>query len=738
MIKKSVLTIIASLVLCFAMVKTEIPALDVFFLDWKQLLLSGTPHQDFIQILDVTQMKVDGKSEDDGDIPAKNILELLEKIRAQEPRAIFLTLAESEIDTGISRQELYSKLSEIPCLHVLDRFLLFPDEAFSNRNKFAKNPKFIPTMLTRDASLDQISRRMITFYDLVGKSENGDLKNIKSILGVGFPVEHFNYDFEYAGTKQVHMKHWPFYSFNRVNVKSVGDLANKKDFKDKLVIVDTSGIYAFGSSYSIKRRLPWVGSDIGDSYITSGALVSTYIHNVITGEYVKTPPKVINGLWMLVGLSSILSTAVLLPVNQAFIFSLVSLGLYVFAGGLAFGAFSFNFDTGKVLLVGLLLQYLILSIRFSRKIRMQERESHLKQRELIEERLNNKIVLKAAIAESTMRTMGMVSHDIRSPLTALNIANSLLKGKISTELGEIIGEAIRRIEGISSDLLRGYKKKDVSSEARTVNVSSTLKDLVQSYRVVDESIIFKIRVDPDLVVDWPLSSMGRSFTNLINNSIEAALQIKVQPIIQISAFKIEDRTMIEYLDNGPGVSEAIIPRLFSEGATHGKQQGTGLGLYQVKSDLEKWGGRIRYKIGSEGAKFEISLPAGVGSVSITLGGDIILIEAEESGLQARLLSSGFKVFKYLNFQEARRALLNIRPKSASLISDLTLEDQSDSVFDLISSLDDKDLFQKILIVTSLTDSEPIKEMANKNGALMVDRSGLMHLTFLSKNNKDKL
>ena len=481
LIRKSVLIIFASLVLCFAMVKTEIQALDAFFLDWKQLFLSGNPHQDFIQILDITKMKVDGKNEDDGDIPAKDLLDLLEKIRSKEPRAIFLTISEAEVNNDISAQELYSRLSEVPGLYVLGTSLLFPEQAFAYKNKFTKAPSFIPTMLTKDSSLDQISRRLITFYDLVGKSENSDFEKLKSILGEGFSAGHFKYDFEYAGTKQVHMKHSPFYDFNRTVVKSIEDLQNiKANLKDKLVIVDTSGIYAFGSSYSVKRRLPWISSDIGDSYITSGALVATYVHNVISGEYIKTPPKIINGLWMLVGLSSILLTAVLLPVSQAFIFSLASLGLYVFAGGLVFFALSFNFDTGKVLLVGLLLQYFILSIRFARKIRLQERESHLKERELIEERLNSRIVLKAAIAESTMRTMGMVSHDIRSPLTALNIANSLLKGKIQTELGEIIGEAIRRIEGISSDLLRGYKKRDLSLELRTVNLNLALRDLVQS------------------------------------------------------------------------------------------------------------------------------------------------------------------------------------------------------------------------------------------------------------------
>lgn len=727
--KKSVLTILTSLVFCLALMKIELPALDAFFLDWKQIILSGSPDQDFIQILDVTQMKVDQKKVGDGDIPAQKLLELLEKIRAKEPKAIFVTIAEAEIANDISLRELYLRLSEISRVYVSGTSLLFPEYAFSTKNDFVKRPSFIPTMLTKDTSIDQISRRLITFYDLKGKSENEDFKEIKNILGFGYSPDYFKYDFEYAGTKQIHMKHWPFYDFNRLYLKSIEDLDSiKADLKNKLVIVDTSGIYAFGSSYSIKRRLPWVSSEIEDGYVTSGSLVASYVNNVISGDYVKTPGKDVNGVWMFAGLSSILLTAVLLPVTHAFIFSLASLGLYVLASGWVFWVFSFNFDTGKVFLLGLVLQYFILSFRFARKIRFQDSESHLKERALIEERLNNRIVLKAAIAESTMRTMGMVSHDIRSPLTALNIANSILKGKIPTEIGDIIGQAIDRIEGISSDLLRGYKRKDLTSETRTVNLSSALGDLVQSYRVVDQSIDFKIEVDPDLLVDWPLSSMVRSFTNLISNSLEAAQQTQVLPRIQIKATKREEGTIIIYSDNGPGVPEAILPRLFGEGVTHGKKQGTGLGLYQVKSDLEKWGGQIRYQKSSEGALFEIFLPASLDGAAISLAKEIVLIEAEESGLEARLTSSAFKVSRCSNFAEARQFILNA-PKPIALISDLTLLDQSDSIFDLISTFENRDIFQKILIVTSLTDSEPIKKMANKYGAIIVDRSGLMHLNF---------
>ena len=61
-------------------------------------------------------------------------------------------------------------------------------------------------------------------------------------------------------------------------------------------------------------------------------------------------------------------------------------------------------------------------------------------------------------------------------------------------------------------------------------------------------------------------------------------------------------------DNGPGVPEEFLPRLFEPYATT-KQKGTGLGLAIVQRIVFEHGGEITYrKAAKAGAVFEITLP----------------------------------------------------------------------------------------------------------------------------------
>ena len=51
-----------------------------------------------------------------------------------------------------------------------------------------------------------------------------------------------------------------------------------------------------------------------------------------------------------------------------------------------------------------------------------------------------------------------------------------------------------------------------------------------------------------------------------------------------------------------------MPKLFSKGATFGKINGLGLGLYSAKKALEEWSGKIEVEPLSQGTRFIISLP----------------------------------------------------------------------------------------------------------------------------------
>jgi signal transduction histidine kinase len=68
--------------------------------------------------------------------------------------------------------------------------------------------------------------------------------------------------------------------------------------------------------------------------------------------------------------------------------------------------------------------------------------------------------------------------------------------------------------------------------------------------------------------------------------------------------------VMTFADNGPGVPQEILPRLFDPFVT-GRPDGTGLGLAKVFAVMESHGGRVAYLGSGAGAVFELTFPLAV-------------------------------------------------------------------------------------------------------------------------------
>lgn len=99
------------------------------------------------------------------------------------------------------------------------------------------------------------------------------------------------------------------------------------------------------------------------------------------------------------------------------------------------------------------------------------------------------------------------------------------------------------------------------------------------------------------------------FNNLISNAIKYANVDKDDPFIKISAVVDRPKTTITFQDNGIGISEKYMPKIFDMffRATE-KSEGSGLGLYILKEMVNKLGGEVQVesKLG-EGTTFKIEI-----------------------------------------------------------------------------------------------------------------------------------
>jgi signal transduction histidine kinase len=112
----------------------------------------------------------------------------------------------------------------------------------------------------------------------------------------------------------------------------------------------------------------------------------------------------------------------------------------------------------------------------------------------------------------------------------------------------------------------------------------------------------------------PLVSADRDqliqvLTNLIQNGLDAASAVRPDPRVTVTIGPLpEGRVRIVVRDNGPGVPDEFLPRLFEPYATT-KEKGTGLGLAIVQRIVFEHGGEISYRKAQKGgAVFEIVLP----------------------------------------------------------------------------------------------------------------------------------
>ncbi len=215
-----------------------------------------------------------------------------------------------------------------------------------------------------------------------------------------------------------------------------------------------------------------------------------------------------------------------------------------------------------------------------------------------------------------------VSHDLRAPLSSiLGLVNlARLPGNDDNPMDyiDIIGSKVEGLDHFISDVLSHSKnlKMDVSYAKVDFDaiISRAFTDLnylegaseVMVYRRVDSAEFYS---DP-----WRISEI---FRNLVSNAIKYRQIGKAGPEVRIEVNASDLRTEIIFADNGIGIEEGNMGKIFEMFYRATEQSdGSGIGLYIVKNAIEKLGGTI--SVHSEvgvGTTFSIILPNRSGEVA---------------------------------------------------------------------------------------------------------------------------
>jgi signal transduction histidine kinase len=210
-----------------------------------------------------------------------------------------------------------------------------------------------------------------------------------------------------------------------------------------------------------------------------------------------------------------------------------------------------------------------------------------------------------------------VAHEIKNPLTSIDIHIQLMKKEIAKLEGEetknmsnllvIVKEEVDRLNSIVQDFLFAVRPMSMSTSMEDIN--EIVKEMAQflQYEVEEQDIEFVLDLDEDLprvLVDPKY--LKQAFLNVIKNAIEA---IHGKGEIHIKTESTEEGDVaVQIMDNGEGIPECRMGKIYDPYFTT-KKFGSGLGLVIVYKIIKELGGTLKVKSKEGvGTRFSIELP----------------------------------------------------------------------------------------------------------------------------------
>ncbi|APE20570.1 MULTISPECIES: sensor histidine kinase [Streptomyces] len=216
-----------------------------------------------------------------------------------------------------------------------------------------------------------------------------------------------------------------------------------------------------------------------------------------------------------------------------------------------------------------------------------------------------------------------VAHELRSPLTSVKGFTATLLGKwerFNDEQKRLMLETVDadagRIKRLIAELLDISRIDSGRLEVRRqpVDIAAAIGRHVQVHTTGGQSPDrFFVRIRPELPPLWAdPDKIDQILGNLLENAVrhgEGTVTIEVAPAK--TGDDGEEGTEVTVSDEGPGIPEESMSRVFTRFWRGSKRGGTGLGLYIVKGVVEAHGGTITVGRGPRGgAEFRFILPVG--------------------------------------------------------------------------------------------------------------------------------
>jgi len=236
-----------------------------------------------------------------------------------------------------------------------------------------------------------------------------------------------------------------------------------------------------------------------------------------------------------------------------------------------------------------------------------------KQWQELEDKLTSNIEMYRNLSTVGIQTLAF-NHEIINPIrfvngTLQNVLN-MNKNKPIAEIKQELESSLNQIQNALnwanfvkefSGLLSGGEK--ATKKTSIINLEKMISDLKIGFLSIFETLDIKMK-DPIFRGSKPKIKMNRAalesiLVNLISNSIRALKRVDRKRYMQMEIYKTDSNIVIEFVDNGYGISDENKKRIFRPfftTYTDDEDRGTGMGLTIIKEIVEdNYHGKVMLK-----------------------------------------------------------------------------------------------------------------------------------------------
>ncbi|MBI5847292.1 MAG: PAS domain S-box protein [Nitrospirae bacterium] len=253
---------------------------------------------------------------------------------------------------------------------------------------------------------------------------------------------------------------------------------------------------------------------------------------------------------------------------------------------------------------------------------------------------NEQILIQQSKLAAMGEMLGAIAHQWRQPLNSLgmcvqNIHDAYIHGDLNRSyLDRTVQKSMDQIQHMSKtiDDFRNFFRPD--KELSTFDTMTVIGEVLSlfSAQLTSNNIAFRltchthsrtfvqvggIEVCPEKIVEGYRNEFEHVILNLISNAQDSIItrretvqdKSSIKGLMTFDFFNRDDNVIIEVGDNGTGIPDAVMPRIFEPYFTMKEQsKGTGIGLYMSKIIIEDhMKGSLTVKNGPGGAVFTIIL-----------------------------------------------------------------------------------------------------------------------------------